>query len=142
MKIIKQLSEDEFVIKMGEEDLVKDRRIKVAHDYVEIFGRNWYCNDFQVEGKYGFGNVLDVATSVQIPIRIAQDMLKTISTYKYLQPEHLVRENGEPAYLYPDSGNQMYRYRTESGEEMVAIMDDKGEFHHMTAGLYSQIKKS
>ena len=125
---------------MGKEDLVNDRRIKVVHDYVEIFGHDWYCNDFQVEGKYGFGNVLDIAARIQIPIRMAQDMLKTISNYKYLQPEHLVKENGEPNYLY--DGNQMYCYRAENGEEMVAIMDDIGEFQHITAKLYTQIKKS
>jgi hypothetical protein len=36
MKIIKQLSEDEFVLKMEEHDLREMTSVKIAHDYVQI----------------------------------------------------------------------------------------------------------
>lgn len=39
MRIIKQLSEDEFVLKMEEHDLKSYSTMQVAHDYVE-FGEN------------------------------------------------------------------------------------------------------
>ena len=37
MHIIKQLSEDEFVIKMDDYDLDKHDAVRIAHDYVQFY---------------------------------------------------------------------------------------------------------
>ena len=40
MKFIKQLSQNEFVVKLGPEDADNTRSIVLVHDYLQINGRN------------------------------------------------------------------------------------------------------
>lgn len=137
MKFIEQLSDNKFVVEMDKEDLDKDIRIKIAHNYVQIDGQDWHCEDYQVNGPYGCANVVHSRVSVQIPIRAAQDILKTISDNEYLQESHLVDCNNKPRYLY-DRG--IYHYYKD-GKNMVAIMDNNtGEFTHIPENAYNQIK--
>lgn len=137
MKFIKQLSDNQFIVEMEKEDLDKDIRIKIVHDYVQIDGRDWHCEDYQVSGPYGYANVVRNRASIQIPIRVAQDILKTISDDEYLQESHLVDCNNEPRYLY-DRG--IYHYR-KNEENMVAIMNNNtGEFTHIPEDVYNKIK--
>lgn len=139
MKFIKQLSDNQFIVEMEKEDLDKDIRIKIVHDYVQIDGRDWHCEDYQVSGPYGYANVVRNRASIQIPIRVAQDILKTISDNEYLQESHLVDCNNEPRYLY-DRG--IYHYR-KNEENMVAIMNSNtGKFTHIPEDVYNKIKFS
>ena len=87
MKFIEQLSDNRFVVEMEKVDLDHDVHIKIAHDYVQIDGRDWHCEQYQVSGPYGCANVVHNRASIQIPIRAAQDILKTISNNEYLQDE-------------------------------------------------------
>lgn len=137
MKFIKQLSNNQFIVEMDKEDLDKDIRIKIAHDYVQIDGRDWHCEDYQVSGPYGCANVVRNRASIQIPIRAAQDILKTISDNEYLQESHLIDCDNTPRYLY-DRG--VYHY-CKNGKNMVAIMDSNtGEFIHISEDVYNTIK--
>ena len=43
MKFIKQLSQDEFVVKLGLEDADNTRKIVLAHDYLQITGIVLIC---------------------------------------------------------------------------------------------------
>ena len=139
MKFIKQLSDNQFVVEMDKEDLDKDIRIKIMHDYVQIDGRDWHCEDYQVKGPYGCANVVRNRVSIQIPIRAAQDILKTISDNEYLQESHLIDCDNKPRYLY-DRG--VYHYY-KNGKNMVAIMDNNtGEFIHIPEDVYNTIKSS
>lgn len=139
MKFIKQLSDNQFIVEMDKEDLDKDIRIKIAHDYLQIDGRDWHCEHYQVSGPYGCANVVHNRVSVQIPIRVAQDILKTISDNEYLQESHLVSCDNTPRYLY-DRG--VYHYY-KNGRNMVAIMDSNtGEFTHISEDVYNTIKSS
>lgn len=139
MKFIEQLSDNRFVVEMGKEDLDKDVRIKIAHDYLQIEGHDSHCEDYQVKGPYGFANVVQNNVSIQIPIRAAQDILKTISDDKYLQESHLTDVDGKPRYLYDKC---VYHYRKD-GVWMVAVMDkNTGEFTHITEQVYNTIKSS
>lgn len=139
MKFIKQLSDNQFVVEMDKEDLDKDIRIKIVHDYVQIDGRDWHCEDYQVKGPYGCANVVNNRVSVQIPIRVAQDILKTISDNEYLQESHLVDCDNKPRYLYCRG---IYHYYKD-GKNMVAIMDSNtGEFTHISEDVYNTIKSS
>lgn len=139
MKFIKQLSDNQFVVEMDKEDLDKDIRIKIAHDYVQIDGRDWHCENYQISGPYGCSNVVHNRVSIQIPIRTAQDILKTISDNEYLQESHLVDCDNTPRYLYNSSIYHYYK----NGENMVAIMDSNtGKFTHISEGVYNIIKSS
>lgn len=75
MHIIKQLSEDEFVIKMDDYDLDRHDSVRIAHDYVQFSGRT-YMNveapkDWKPYGKFKStaSNILGYYTDLQIPIR-------------------------------------------------------------------------
>lgn len=71
-----------------------------------------------------------------------QDMCNTVlKNHKYMQPEHLVDDNGEPRYLY--NGPKQYRYRSDDGVDMVAIMETTtGKFTHIPLSIYDSIKES
>lgn len=84
-------------------------------------------------------NVIHNRVSVQIPIRVAQDIFKTISDNEYLQESHLVDCNNKPRYLYHRG---VYHY-CKNGKSMVAIMDSNtGEFTHISEDIYNTIKLS
>lgn len=143
MKIIKKLSEDEFIIKLGPEDADNTRQIVLAHDYLQFSGRDWNCTDLHgLDSPYGFGNVVYNHARIQIPIRMAQDILEHVLTKdrKYLKKEHLVRENGEKAYC--DSIGLSYRYAKDDGTRMIAIYsEEKDEYIHIPSDICNTIYK-
>lgn len=140
MKFVKQLDENHFVVELGQEDLNKQLHVVVAHDYVEFFDRKVHCTDLRINGPHGagYGNVVGCATSIQIPIRVAQDLFQTIAARNYMQPEHLVRDE-KPVYL--DWGiYSTYTYFDNAGTKMIAVEDpETGKFHHMPIALFKQI---
>lgn len=143
MKFIKQLSEDEFVVKMEPIDKDKSKRIVLAHDYLLINAREWNCTDLRIQGPYGWANVVNYNVSVQIPIRMAQDMLKKVLTpdRKYLKEEHLIHSDGKPAYS--DEDGTKYYYVKDDGTKMVAIYDkEKNEYVHVPQSLLRIVRES
>lgn len=139
MKFIKQLSDNQFVVEMDKHDLDKDLRIKIAHDYLQIDGRDFHCENYQIKGPYGFANVVHNHASIQIPIRAAQDILKTISDDKYLQESHLIDVDNVSRYLHDRCIYHYYK----NGKWMVAIMNNNtGEFTHISEDVYNTIKSS
>jgi hypothetical protein len=142
MQFIKQLSEDEFVVKMSPQDADPNKHIVLAHDYLMFTARDWTCTDMQIKGPYGFANVVHHQVSVQIPIRMAQDILKNVLTSKreYLQESHL-QYNGEPHYC--DQEGDRYYYTKDDGTKMVAIYDaSKNEYIHISIDLENLILKN
>lgn len=144
MKFIKQLSEDEFIVKMEPSDGDNTRSIILAHDYLQFNGRDWYCTNLSgLNAPWGYGNVINVASSIQIPIRMAQDMLENVLTKdrKYLKEDHLKHSDGSSNYLDAEGSN--YRYITDGGIEMIAIFSRKQEkYIHVSLDLYKIIKES
>jgi hypothetical protein len=139
MKFIKQLDENHFIVEMGKEDTNGIPSVDVAHDYIQFNGWDCHCEDFQTYGPYGHHNVVSNQASVQIPIRMAQDMLKTILKREYMQPDHLVFSDGTLRYL--NTTNCVYSYSNDEGTEMVAVMDPKtGEFIHLPYRTYCVVK--
>ena len=141
MQFIKQLSEDEFVVKMSPQDANPDKHIVLAHDYLMFTARDWTCTHMQIEGPYGFANVVTHRVRIQIPIRMAQDMLKTVLTKdrKYLKEEHLTHSDGQAAYL--DEKGTRYYYTKDDGTRMVAIYDSKkNEYVHVSQDLVDLVK--
>ena len=143
MKFIKQLSEDEFVVKMDPTDADPTRTIILAHDYLQFNGRDWACTDLRVEGPYGFANIVYHKVHVQIPIRMAQDMLKNVLTSdrKYLKAEHLHKSNGES--IYCDNPGDKYYYTKDDNTKMVAIYDsNECKYIHLPASIVNLVKDS
>lgn len=143
MKFIKQLSEDEFVVKMQPYDKDSSKRIVLAHDYLQISGKDWNCTDLQIKGPYGWGNVVQYNVGIQIPIRMAQDMLKKVLTpdRKYLKEEHLTYSNGTPAYA--NEVGTKYYYTKDDGTKMVAIYDkEQNEYIHLPQSVFHAIKEA
>ena len=73
---------------------------------------------------------------------MAQDILENVLTSdrKYLKKEHLVHENGEPAYNDPNGLS--YRYKKDNGIEMIAIYSKENHTYiHLPLDTYNTIKK-
>lgn len=143
MKFIKQLSEDEFIVKMEPKDTEKTTKIVLAHDYLQFGGRDWTCTDLQdIKGPYGWSNVVNHWVRVQIPIRMAQDILQNVLTSdrKYLDEEHL-ENDGKPRYC-EDEGSKYY-YAKDDGTRMVAIYNtNDNKFYHFSEETVNLILNS
>ena len=143
MKFIKQVSEDEFIVKMGPEDANNTRKIVLAHDYLQITGRDWHCTEMHdLDAPWAWGNVVHNQATIQIPIRMAQDMLEKVLTKdrQYLKSEHLVRDGKN---VYRDSEGMCYCYYDDNHTEMIAIYDSETDkYVHMTKSIYDSICKT
>ena len=141
MKFIKQLSEDEFVVKMEPEDGDRTHRIVLAHDYLQFQGLDWYCTDLSnLNAPWAFANVIRVQSRIQIPIRMAQYMLEKVltSNRKYLKKEHLVYDG---KLHYQDPNGLSYYYRDDDGKKMIAFFNKETcEYVHMEQSVYNAIK--
>ena len=144
MKFIKQLSEDEFVVKMEPIDADNTRRIVLAHDYLQITGRDWYCTDMSgLNAPWAYGNVINVHSNIQISIRMAQDILENVLTKdrRYLKKDHLVYSDGKSAYC--DEPGTSYVYRTDEGIQMIAMFcKDIEKYVHIPMDLYETVKNN
>lgn len=130
MKIIKQLSESEFVIRMEETDLKNETLLLVEHDYVQ-FGVNMgiqtsmYDVKEPIYGKYAFcANWVNSMFNVQIPIR---DMVKFVLPYlnehEYCTEEH-IKDNyyGESVIKFFNGKKEpMIALRTETDDDFIII---------------------
>lgn len=143
MKFIKQLNENQFIVELDKDDIDSAiPRVVVAHDYVTFVGRDWHCTNLRITGPHGISNVVHNKAAVQIPIRVAQDMLRTIMKKEYLQKKHLFHEDKQPAYLN-EGKFSMYKYRTDDGTDMIAVENPKtGEFTHIPLDVYAALQKN
>lgn len=144
MHIIKQLSEDEFVIKMDDYDLDRHDSIRIAHDYVQFSGRT-YMN---IEGPdalkpYGkfksiASNIMGYYTDLQIPIRqFIKVVLPFLNNSKYCREDHITNEDGTPKYDYHDNT----LVTVSEGKTLVHIKQENGEYYSMPIDVYNSIKK-
>ncbi len=144
MKFIEQLSDNRFIVEMGPEDADNTRSIVLAHDYLQFSGRDWYCTNLhRLDAPWAFGNVVKVHSKIQIPIRMAQDILENVlnKDRKYLKKDHLTRPDGSSAYR--DTAGLSYRYSTDDGTKMIAIYsEEKEQYVHMPIDLYESIKNT
>lgn len=144
MKVIKQLSEDEFVIKMEDCDLEKESRMTIAHDYVQ-FGANMGLTldptaNWRPTGKFAgaFSNWIKGYFHVQIGIRpFIKVVLPQLLANDYCKEEHLTSEDGRPNYNW-DSKPLIF---TDEGKTMVALKSNDGNYTIIPHESYIQIKK-
>lgn len=144
MLVIKQLSEDEFVIKKDESDLSKESRMIVAHDYVQ-FGANMGIfldskADWSPTGKFAIcGNWIKGYTNVQVDIR---------TFIKVVLPHVLANVNCQEDHLKGGEGKLRYNWETSpliftnnEGKKVVALKGDDGEYTLLPIEAYNQTKK-
>ena len=144
MHIIKQLSEDEFVIKMDDYDLDRHDAVRIAHDYVQFSGKT-YMNveapkDWKPYGKFKSiaSNILGYYTDLQIPIRqFIKVVLPFLNNSKYCQEAHVTNEDGTPKYDYHDTT----LITVSEGKTLVHIRQENGEYYSMPIDVYNSNKK-
>jgi hypothetical protein len=97
MKIIEQISDNQFVIELEDKALkIKGKQLKIMHDYVQVSGIYpiWAAGDADkvpFTGPHSVAaNTVNVPMTVQIGIR---SMIKTVipllKDHEYLQEEHI-----------------------------------------------------
>ena len=145
MKVIKQLSEDQFVVQMEECDLITEKRMVVAHDYVQ-FGANMGIMldskaDWHPYGKFAgiASNWIKHYTDVQIGIRtFIKVVLPHLLNNKNCKESHLVNEeDGTLRYNWEASP---IVYTDNSGKKVVAMKNEDGTYTILPLEIYNQIK--
>lgn len=143
MKIISQIEEDVFTIKVEEFD-TKKKSITIAHDYVQLSASGLIYTDISVKeplaGKHVMcANALFVPMSVQMGIRGAQKILfPLLQSHEYMQSSHL-EYKGKPTYNYCDDIIFYHKDRT----NMVAIrLEGDIEYSHVTREFYNKVLKN
>ena len=144
MKIIEQLSEDKFVIQMEECDLEKEKRIVVAHDYVQFGANTGIMLDpsanWHPTGKFAgvASNWINGYFNVQIGIRpFIKVVLPHLLSHKYCQEEHLTDEAGNLNYNW----TSIPLIINKEGKSLVALKGNDGEYTLIPHEAYMQIKK-
>ena len=144
MHIIKQLSEDEFVIKMDDYDLDRQDSVRIAHDYVQFSGRTYMnveaSEDLKPYGKFKSiaSNIMGYYTDLQIPIRqFIKVVLPFLHKSKYCQEAHITNEDGTPRYNYSNTP----LITVSEGKQLIHIRQENGEYYSMPIDVYNSIKK-
>lgn len=145
MHIIKQLSEDEFVIKMDDYDLRKHNAVRIAHDYVQFYSPTTIDikqpQDWEPYGRFKsiVRNQIHSYSDIQIPIR---DFVKVILPFfnnsQYCQESHITHADGMPLYNHPDTTPLI---TISEGKTLVHIRQENGEYYSMPIDVYNSIKK-
>lgn len=144
MRVTKQLSENEFVVRMDEDDLNMNEGIVIAHDYVRFFDNSGIMtsNDFEgkIYGKYAkaASNWIKARHETTIGIRdFINVALPLIKGDANCQEEHLTRENGEQAYTFNSCHFTFY----DNGVEKIALRKmGETEYTIMDLSTYREIK--
>lgn len=162
MKITKQLSDDEFVVKLEEKDRQRNFgcKVDIVHDYVQFSAKGLLYTELGVtiENSNSCSNTLSVFESIQIPVKSMYSIvLPLLNTHPHLQDEHFknriyteddkyFKQNGAesprflkgdeyPAYSYNDF---IVRYWKE-GIPMVAFsLKGEKEFNHVTLKFFNE----
>ena len=144
MQVTKQLSENEFVVRMDETDLNMNEGIVIEHDYVRFFDNTGIMASSDFEGKI-YGKFAGVASNwikahgeVTVGIRdFIKIVLPLVNGNVNCQEEHLTYDNGKPGYTYNCSHFVFY----ENGVEKIALRKmGETEYAIMDAAIYRAIK--
>ena len=165
MKIIQQLNETDFVIRVDRNETIT-KQIAVAHDYIQFFGGTTLHTEhgMTIQHSPNFSsNTLFVPVTLQFDIRSAQKViLPFLQNHKYLQPEHLAdRSHHEddpyfmnvgaskprwkkgdlyPAYAY--SNAVICYYDSEKKTAMVAVrLAGEAEYNHVSRTFFEKFIK-
>lgn len=143
MRIIEQLTESTFVVELDNNVLDTEARIQIVHDYIgysEQGSLQTKDSSVKLSGKYkAYGNGIYWTNHVQIPIRLAQQvLLPMLLESDYMKPEHL-GEKEFPNYVYQQI---VHYYNAETKTHMVAILvPGDTNFNHVTLQFYNQFIK-
>lgn len=141
MKVIKQLSEHQFVIEFDSKNNVTSghnhSHVIVTHDYVNFFETGFiYRKDLSgpsFTGEHAWAsNVIKVPMNAQIGIdKMVNAILPYLNSHEYCQKGHAER------YGYKDSFVTFYK----DGKKMIALKtDSKSDFEVISYDLYCKLK--
>ena len=144
MKIVRQLSEDEFVLKMEDSDLTELTNVKIAHDYVQIDAQMGFQIDRSESNWIPYGKFATIASNwikgyftTQINIRaFVKVLLPFFNKNKYCQEEHLIQD-GKPNYNWSLTPICI---REDDDKWYVHIRQSDGEYFKMPLEIYKIIK--
>lgn len=148
-KIIKQISENQFVIELTDVDdkSVVDR-VKIAHDYVEFSGNSLMFTDTNtcplLEGQT-IGNAISILSEVQLSIYdFYQVILPYLNEHKYLQKEHALCLDSNGKYNYCNNGTWVFRYYDENTKQTMykVRLNNESEYSTVTKDFYKQFIES
>lgn len=140
MHIIKQLSEDEFVVKMDDYDLNPENTLKIVHDYIQFGGNIGIQTDSakidKIEGKFtACSNWVFCYGDVQIPIReFVQVIMPLLESSEYTKKEHLVTTSGKPNYTFE---NEILFYN----DKVYVKPVNKSDFTVLDRDVYNYLTK-
>lgn len=139
MKVINQLSENEFVIDLGDTPVeTKNTHVLVAHDYVQFM--KWHTIEVDdskykksIYGKHGFcSNHVKIPISCQIGInQMGGVVVPMLNERKEMKPEHHTRY---------DYNNTTVTFYNENGVKMISIPVGDGKFETISVELYQKLK--
>jgi hypothetical protein len=141
MKITNQLSENEFVIDLGDTPVDNNNtHVLVAHDYVMFKKLGVISTDDSkhkksIYGKHAFcSNIVKIPVLCQVGInQMGSVIVPMLNERKEMKTEHYSR------YTYNDTTVTFYN---EAGEKMISIPDGSGKFETISVALYQKIKSS
>lgn len=104
MKVIKQLSETQFVVELSDydKDLTRTRTISLQHDYVKIEDTNYIPSDISVSIDGTNQSNIPCRTFSTIGIREFHHFLNIVKDHEFLKPEHLLGRDEKPNYTWGD----------------------------------------
>lgn len=146
MKIIKQLSENQFVIELNEDDREKKDIVTIAHDYIRFEVSHGIQADTKMDSLYGpyavCSNWITGRSQATLSIRQMQEIIVPyLLKHNYMKPEHLLREDGTPNYTWGQehgtlicdcenhpSKDTMYLYRDKSHYDVMSLEEYENTF--------------
>lgn len=137
MKITKQISERVFEVELEDYDLVNEKRIIVAHDYVRFMGNSGLQTkgpkDVPLHTVNICANWIPLMHSVDIPIReMVKFVLPYLNSHEYCTEEH-IKDN----YKWIHSPTVFCK----DGVKMILLREDKQEdYTQIPYSLYKAIK--
>ena len=139
MNITNQLSENEFVIDLGDTPMdKKNTHVTVAHDYVQFMKSGIISTDYSkykksIYGKHGVcSNCVSIPVVCQVGInQMGGVIVPMLNDRSEMKPEHYSR------YNYNDTSVTFYN---EAGEKMISIPNGDGKFETISVALYQKIK--
>lgn len=143
MRIIEQLTENTFVVELDDGVLDTEAHIQIVHDYIgysEQGSLQTKDSSVKLGGRYrAYGNGIYWTNHVQIPIRLAQQvLLPLLLESEYMKPEHL-GEKESPNYIYQQT---VHYYNTKTKTHMVAMfVPGDTNFNHVTLQFYNRFIK-
>lgn len=103
MKVISQIDERTFVVRMEDHDLTEEQHVFVAHDYFSVSQRRGISADprLNLYGKFVSCGCVEMYQQCHISIRpMIELVMPFLQRHPYMQKAHLFEKDGSLSYNY------------------------------------------